>query len=126
MSTLKLSRPQPEKTQSEAKAANDDNLLGFWYEPWVEITNSAVKLQSIWLETVNDAIRHELDFIATVAPFYSKLTHCMLGFEGPQTPTAMATCYHKIAGDVSEATYNRIRRVSELSDDFRERIWTEL
>ncbi|SDN17924.1 hypothetical protein [Vreelandella arcis] len=120
MTTLQLP-----KSKSPPPVA-DDSLLDIWYQPWVETTNSAVKLQRIWLETVNDALRHELDFISTVAPFYIKLTHCMTGLEGPQTPTTMASCYHRIAGDMSEATYNRMRRVSELSDDFRERIWFEL
>ncbi|MBR2512562.1 MAG: hypothetical protein IKE45_00830 [Halomonas sp.] len=121
MTTLKFPKPQ-----LDAKVANNDSLLVFWHLPWMEITNSAFKLQRIWLETVNDAFRYELEFISTVAPFYSKLTHCMLGFEGLQTPASMASCYHKIAGDMSEATYNRMRKVSELSDDFRERIWSEL
>ncbi|WFE70807.1 hypothetical protein P8S55_13590 [Halomonas sp. M1] len=118
-----MTTPKSPKPQLDARVANDDSLLVFWY---LEITHSAFKLQRIWLETVNDAFRYELEFMSTVAPFYSKLTHCMLGFEGLQTPASMASCYHKIAGDMSEATYNRMRKVSELSDDFRERIWSEL
>lgn len=114
------------KAHADPKATSDDTLIDFWYQSWLETTNSVVKLQRIWLETFNEAFRHELDLISTVAPLHSRLTRCMLGFDGPPTPTSMVSCYHKIAGDMTEATYNRIRQVSELSDDFRERIWSEL
>ncbi|CAH1044577.1 hypothetical protein [Halomonas sp. TD01] len=109
-----------------ANTTNKDTILVLWHQPWVEATHSAAKLQRVWLETVNEALRYELDFISTVAPIYSKLTCCMLGFEGPQTPASMAACYHSIAGDMTEATFNRMRKVSELSEDLRERIWCEL
>ncbi|WP_083004527.1 hypothetical protein [Halomonas sp. GT] len=109
-----------------AKPVSNESMLVLWYQPWVETTHSAAKLQRIWLEAANEALRHELDFISTVAPIYSKLTYCMLGFEGPQTPSSMTTCYHNIAGDMTEATFNRMRKVSELSEDLRERIWSEL
>ncbi|MBT2787881.1 MULTISPECIES: hypothetical protein [unclassified Halomonas] len=105
---------------------NNKDLLVFWYQPWTETTHSAVKLHCIWLETLNDALRHEIDFLAAMAPVYSKLTHCMLGLNGPLTPELMASCYHQIADDMSEATFNRMRNVSELSEDFKERIWCEL
>ncbi|BBI51153.1 hypothetical protein HORIV_35740 [Vreelandella olivaria] len=61
-----------------------------------------------------------------MAPVYSKLTHCMLGFNGPLTPESMTSCYHQIAGEMTEATFNRMRSVSELSEDFKERLWCEL
>ncbi|MBS3667983.1 hypothetical protein [Vreelandella boliviensis] len=105
---------------------NNNDLLVFWYQPWVETSSSAAKLQCIWLETLNDAFRHEIDFLATMAPVCSKITHCMLGFNGPLTPESMTSCYHQIAGEMTEATFNRIRRVSELNEDFKERIWCEL
>ncbi|MCA8865282.1 MULTISPECIES: hypothetical protein [unclassified Halomonas] len=105
---------------------NNNDLLVFWYQPWVETSHSAAKLHCIWLETLNDAFRHEIDFLAAMAPVYSKLTHCMLGVNGPLTPESMTSCYHQIAGEMTEATFNRIRRVSELSEDFKERIWCEL
>ncbi|CEP36135.1 MULTISPECIES: hypothetical protein [unclassified Halomonas] len=105
---------------------DNKDFLTFWYQPWTETTHSAAKLQCLWLATLNDALRHEIDFLATMAPVYSKLTHCMLGLNGPLTPESVASCYHQIAGDMTEATFNRMRNVSELSEDFRERIWCEL
>ncbi|WKD26518.1 hypothetical protein NDQ72_10550 [Halomonas sp. KG2] len=108
------------------KSINSETMLVLWYQPWMETTHSAAKLQRIWLEAASEALRHELEFISAVAPIYSKLTYCMLGFEGPQTLSSMAVCYHNTAEEMAEATFNRIRKVSELSEDLREQIWSEL
>lgn len=105
---------------------DNNDLFAMWYQPWAETSNSAAKLQCIWLETLNDAFRHEMDFLATIAPVSNKLSLCMLGLNGPLTPESMASCYHQIAGDMTKATLNRMRNVSELSEDFKERIWCEL
>ena len=108
------------------KAPVADNLLVLWSQPWMESTNTAIKLQRIWLETLNDATRHELDFFSTVTSSCNKLTSCMLGLEGLLTPSSMVSCYHEITGDMTEATLKRARKVSKLSDDLRERIWCEI
>lgn len=107
-------------------AVVNNDLFAMWYQQWAETSNSAAKLQCIWLETLNDAFRHEMDFLATIAPVSNKLSLCMLGLNGPLTPESMASCYHQIAGDMTEATLNRMRNASELSEDFKERIWCEL
>ncbi|OJA04549.1 hypothetical protein [Halomonas sp. QHL1] len=140
-STKAANASSADTNSSDTNAANDNvghnsvfntyvvdnnDLFAMWYQPWAETSNSAAKLQCIWLETLNDAFRHEMDFLATIAPVYSKLSHCMLGLNGPLTPESMASCYHQIAGDMREATFNRMRNVSELSEDFKERIWCEL
>ncbi len=111
--------------ETPLKTANTDTLSLWWYQPWGEAINSAVKLQCIWLETCNDAARHELEFFSTMATSYSKLTHCMLGLGELHTLASVACCYHEIGNDMTEATLKRTRMVSELSDDFIERIWCE-
>ncbi|EHA16808.1 hypothetical protein HAL1_03507 [Halomonas sp. HAL1] len=113
-------------TKQPLKAPLTENLLVLWSQPWMESTNTAIKLQRIWLETLNDATRHELDFFSTVTSSCNKLTSCMLGLEGLLTPSSMVSCYHEITGDMTEATLKRARKVSKLSDDLRERIWCEI
>ncbi|MDW5377930.1 hypothetical protein R6258_13445 [Halomonas sp. HP20-15] len=108
------------------KAASTNNLFLWWYHPWMEATDSSAKLRRIWQDTLNDAVRHELEFFSAMAISYSKLTHCMLGLGGLKTPTSMASCYREIADDMTEATWKRMRKVSELSDELRERIWCEI
>ncbi|MEC9481728.1 MAG: hypothetical protein UMU75_00190 [Halomonas sp.] len=119
MTTLELPETPP-------SAASNDRLYSFWNQPWIETTNSTAKLQRIWLETFNDAMRHEIEFFVTMATSYSKLSQCMLGLGGLQTPASIASCYQEITDDMTAATLKRMRRVSELSDDFRERIWCEI
>lgn len=116
----------PDLTKQSLKAPVAENLLVLWSQPWMESTNTAIKLQRIWLETLNDAMRHELEFFSTIVTSYSKLTSCMLGLEGLQTPSSVVSCYHEIAGDMTQAALNRMHKVSELNDDLRERIWCEI
>lgn len=113
-------------TKQPLKASVTENLLVLWSQPWMESTTTAIKLQQIWLETLNDATRHELDFFATVAVSCNKLTSRMLGLEGLLTPSSMLSCYHEITSDMTEATLKRVHKVSKLSDDLRERIWCEI
>ncbi len=60
-------------TKQPLKAPVTENLLVLWSQPWMESTATVIKLQQIWLETLNDATRHELDFFATVAVSCNKL-----------------------------------------------------
>ncbi|WP_404377601.1 hypothetical protein [Vreelandella aquamarina] len=119
MTTLKLPTQTP-------NTINNNTLPIFWYSTWEEAAQASAKLQQIWLETLNEAFRHELEFISTITPFYSKFANCLLGLEGPQTPASLAFCYHQMAGDMTHAHFKRMRKVSELSEDLRERIWCEL
>lgn len=108
------------------KAPVTENLLILWSQPWMESTKTTLKLQHIWLETLNDTTRHELDFLSTVAISCNKLTSCMLGVEGLLTPSSMLSCYNEITDDVTKATLKRVTKVSKLSDELRERIWCEI
>lgn len=103
-----------------------DSLYLWWYQPWGEAIGSAVKIQGVWLETCNDVARHELEFLSTMATSCNKLTNCMLGLGGQLTLASMASCYHEIGSDMAAATSKRARMVSELSDEFIERIWREI
>ncbi len=113
-------------TKKAVKAPTADYLLYLSSQTWVESTNTAIKLQCIWLATLNDATRHELEFLSTLMTSYSKISSCMLDSKGLQTPSSVASCYHEIAGNMAQATLNRMLKVSELTDDLRERIWCEI
>jgi len=67
-----------------------------------------------------------LSFFSTLTSSYSKLTTCMLGLEGVQTPFSMMCCYHELASDLTKATFKRMQNASEYSEELKERLWTEL
>lgn len=113
-------KPNPLRT------VNKEDQPSWLHLPWMEGADSVVKLQRIWLDICNDAARHELEFLTTMASSYSKLTTCMLNFGGQHTPESMASCYQEVADDMAEATLKRMRRVSELNDELKERIWCEI
>jgi hypothetical protein len=107
-------------------ASNYDSAFIWWQQPWMVTNGSSVKLQHIWFDTLNDTMRHELELFSTMAESYSKLTSCMLGFEGVQTPLSMASCYHKVASDMADITMRRMLKVTELKEDLKERLWCEM
>lgn len=114
-------------TEKSLRSASYYSQLFWWNPPWMENADLVVQLQCIWLDTCSDAARHEIEFLSTMATSYSKLAECMLGIGGRQyTPESMASCYQEIASDMTDAALQRMRRTSELSDEFRERIWCEI
>ncbi|QNI04762.1 hypothetical protein HXW73_08385 [Halomonas sp. SH5A2] len=112
--------------------AGYDELFGYeeffiwWYQPLMGTTVPMIKLQYIWLNTLNNTLRHELDLFSTMVDSCNKLSGCMLGLEGVQTPSSMVSCYQDVADDMAEATFKRMQRVSELSEEFKERLWCEM
>ncbi|MBT2774337.1 hypothetical protein J7J47_19090 [Halomonas sp. ISL-60] len=107
-------------------APSYDGAFIWWYQPLMATNSSSVKLQYIWFDTLNDAMRHELELFSTMVDSYSKLTNCMLGLEGVQTPLSMVSCYHNIASDMADVNMRRILKVTELKEDFKERLWSEM
>ncbi|AQU82267.1 hypothetical protein BV504_06440 [Halomonas sp. 'Soap Lake  len=107
-------------------ASNYDSVFIWWYQPWMTTNGLTAKLQHIWFDTINDNMRHELEFFSTMTESYSKLTSCMLGFEGVQTPLSMASCYHKVVSDMADVNMRRMLKTTELNKDLKERIWCKI
>lgn len=118
--------PQSKPSKTHQKSEKNDMLIFGWHRTWIESVDSAEKLQRIWFETYNDAIRHEIEFLVAMAVSYSRITSCILNYSGRPTKESMTSCYQEIADDMTEATLKRFRKVSELSDELRERIWCEI
>lgn len=121
MTTLQSKHPK-----KALNAFNYDSVFIWWYQPWMATTGSAAKLQGILFDSLNDNMRYELELFSTMTDSYSKLTSCLLGLEGIQTPLSMASCYHKVANDMADVTMRRMHKVSVLNEDFKERLWCEI
>ncbi|GEN27122.1 hypothetical protein HVA01_07680 [Halovibrio variabilis] len=98
----------------------------WWHQPWVATSSSTIKIQHILFEACNDTMRLELEFFAAMAASYSKLTSCMLGLQGLQTPSSLASCYQNAADEMGDAAIKRMQKVSELTEDVEELIWSEI
>lgn len=107
-------------------ASNYDSVFIWWYQPWMTTNSSAAKLQHIWLDILNDTLRHEFELLSTMAESYSKLTSCLLGLEGVHSPLSMALCYHKVASEMAGANMKQILKITEFNEEFKERIWCEI
>ncbi|MFJ5537264.1 hypothetical protein [Vreelandella titanicae] len=103
-----------------------DNVFLWWYQSWIPTNNSTAKLQHIFYDAFNDAVRHEIELFSTLTGSYCKLTNCILRFKGVQTPFSLIFCYHDMVGDFTKAAFIRMRNASEYRDNFKEQLWTEL
>nr|WP_298415310.1 hypothetical protein [uncultured Halomonas sp.] len=98
----------------------------WWLNQWVETANAATRLQLIWLDMMGSALQQEAEFFKIMASTTERMTHGAMNQDLLRDPAAMATHYQQIAGDINEATMNRMQKVSELSEDFRKCIWEEI
>ncbi len=101
-------------------------LAAWWMHQWLANTAPLIKFQVAYLETLSDAMQHEAEFIKVLAESGDKLARCAQQPDVHQGPSGLAACYQDVAGSMADATLRRFTKVSELSHDFRERIWDEL
>lgn len=103
-----------------------DAMTAWWLHQWLETMAPVARLQMVWLETLGDAMRHEAEFLSALAASGDRLSRCAWNQDLLRDPSTLASCYHGMAGEMTEATLKRMVKVTELSRDFRERIWDEL
>ncbi|MDW5375613.1 hypothetical protein R6258_01650 [Halomonas sp. HP20-15] len=98
----------------------------WWLQQWLDTQSRLLRLQLAWLDASADFAHQEAEFIKLTVQASERLSRC--GFPGvnDQSPEQLMHCYHRTVNEISEAAYARLRRVSELSHDFREQIWDEI
>ncbi|SHE89298.1 hypothetical protein SAMN02745148_01351 [Modicisalibacter ilicicola DSM 19980] len=101
-------------------------LPSWWMQQWMESANASARLQLVWLEMLGNAMQQEAEFFKIMAISTEKLAHGAMNQELLGDPTAMAAHYQEVAGEIHEATMNRMHKVTELSKDFRECLWEEI
>nr|WP_299240915.1 hypothetical protein [uncultured Halomonas sp.] len=98
----------------------------WWLQQWLEIANTTTQLQLIWWDMLGNAMHQEAEFFKVMANSTEKLARGAMNQELLRNPAAMAAHYQEITGDVTQATMNRMTKVSNLSNDFRRCIWEEI
>ncbi|WP_053070654.1 hypothetical protein [Halomonas sp. PR-M31] len=107
---------------------NDEPAMSpiWWLNQWMETANSAARLQLIWWDMVGNAMHQEAEFFKIMANSTERMAQGVMNQDLLRDPAAMATHYRQIAKDINEATMNRMTKVSNLSEDFRDRLWEEM
>ncbi|MGC3872388.1 hypothetical protein ACPF7Z_03830 [Halomonas sp. GXIMD04776] len=108
--------------------ANADTTTSpaWWMQQWMETVNTTTRLQLVWLNMLGSAMQQEAEFFKIMAVSTEKLAHGAMNQDLLRDPSAMVAHYQEVADDITQATMNRMNKVTELSQDFRECLWDEI
>lgn len=101
-------------------------MLLWWGEQWLKSAVPIAKLHLAWLESVTEAMQIEAAFFQAMAESGEKLTQCFSYSGGNHSPAALNSCYHEIMQTLTDAHFQRLEKVAELSHEFRQCLWEEI
>lgn len=101
--------------------------LTWWATQSQQGLQPILNMQRAWLEGMMQAAQLEMQFFYAVAESQSKITQCLFeNQEAPKSAADISSCYQEVMQDLTQAHFDRLKRVSELSLDFRRAIWEEI
>lgn len=100
-------------------------MFEWWQQQWTKGVNPMARTQLAWMESLAEVLQFEAEFLKAIAESGERVARC---FDGPQptTPEEVRACYEKLMKEVSEAQMKRLEQASQLSHDFRKRVWEEI
>lgn len=100
-------------------------MLDWWQQQWMKGTQPMARMQLAWMESLAEAMQFEAQFIRSIAESGERMTQCFEG-DTPTTPEEVQACYEKLVKEVSDAQVKRLEQASQLTEDFRQRLWEEI
>ncbi len=104
---------------------NASPMLSWWQQQWMKGANPMAQMQAAWMESLADAMKFEAQFLKAIAESGQQMTAC-LNDEQPSTPEEMHACYQKLVKQMTDAHQERMEQATQLSHDFRKRLWEEI
>ncbi|MDR5898375.1 hypothetical protein QC823_05140 [Halomonas vilamensis] len=102
-------------------------VFHWWMEQSVKGVQPLMNVQLAWLESVSSAIQMEMEFCQAIAESHEKITNCLLmHHHSPKSAEEITDCYQQAMQGLSEAHLDRLKKVTELSNDFRSALWEEI
>ncbi|MFC3285403.1 hypothetical protein [Litchfieldella rifensis] len=101
-------------------------VVEWWMQHWMDAATPMARMQLAWMETVGEAIQHEAEFLTACAMSSERMAKCFMDQEMHKDPATLGECYHNMVKQVTDAHLTRMGKVTELSNEFRERVWEEL
>ncbi|MBB3330569.1 glucosamine 6-phosphate synthetase-like amidotransferase/phosphosugar isomerase protein [Halomonas campaniensis] len=105
--------------------ASANPMLEWWQQQWMKGGNPMARMQLAWMESMAEAMQFEAQFLKAIAESGERLSKCFDG-EGPTSPEELQECYQKLVQEVSDAQMKRMEHATQLTHDFRKRIWEEI
>lgn len=102
-------------------------ILQWWMEQSMKGVQPLMNVQIAWLESVSSAMQMEMEFCQAIAQSNEKITHCLLAHQSaPKSAEEISDCYQQAMQGVTNAHFDRLKKVTELSQDFRTALWEEI
>ncbi len=104
---------------------NASPMLSWWQQQWMKGASPMAQMQAAWMESLADAMKFEAQFLKAIAESGEQMTACLKD-EQPSTPEEMHACYQKLVKQMTDAHQERMEQATQLSHDFRKRLWEEI
>lgn len=112
--------------QSSPESPTVEPMLAWWQQQWLQSATPLARMQLAWMESLAEAMQFEAQYLQTMAESSQRIAECFSGKDAPSTPAEMHECYQKLVKDVTDAQMKRMEKATQLSHEFRARIWEEL
>ncbi|MFG6136948.1 MULTISPECIES: hypothetical protein [Halomonas] len=100
-----------------------DAMLQWWTQQLTQGTTPLARMQFAWLESLAEAMQFEAECLRALAESGERMAGC---YSGEAHPHELHECYQRLMQDVAQVHWQRLEKVAELSEDFRQRIWEEI
>ncbi|MFP4137999.1 MAG: hypothetical protein ACOC0M_01085 [Halomonas sp.] len=100
-------------------------MFELWQQQWMKGTTPMAKAQLAWMESFAEALQFEAQFLKAIAESGERMAKCFNG-EQPTTPEEVQACYEKLVKEVGDAQMKRLEQATQLTQDFRQRLWEEI
>ncbi|MYL24153.1 hypothetical protein [Vreelandella massiliensis] len=102
-------------------------ILQWWMEQSWQSGQPLLNVQLAWLESVSTAMQMEMQFCQAIAESNEKITSCFLTHpHSPKSTEEITNCYQEAMQGLTDAHLERLKKVTELSLDFRKALWEEI
>ncbi|MDC8804735.1 hypothetical protein PRZ61_14880 [Halomonas pacifica] len=98
-------------------------LMHWWLTSWSHHAPPMARLQLAWLSMAGETLQAELEFFGACADMQRRWNRCLSHEKDPQ---ALGECYQSLVKEMTDAQFQRLHRVSQLPNDFRQQVWEEL
>ncbi|WP_163557512.1 hypothetical protein [Halomonas sp. NO4] len=99
-------------------------MMEWWAQQWMQNANPMTRLQLAWMQSVSEVMEQEANFLKAMADASQRLAECYDTHGGD--PEKMGECYRSIANEISDHHMERMKKVAEMPNEFRRRIWEEI
>ncbi|MEQ5802224.1 hypothetical protein [Halomonas sp. H10-9-1] len=100
-------------------------MLEWWQQQWTKGATPMARTQLAWMENLAEALQFEAQFLKAIAESGERMAQCLNG-EQPTTPKEVQACYEQLVKEVGNAQMKRLEQASQLTHDFRKRLWEEI